>query len=96
LAFRAGGFSGGRTFVLDPGEVAGTTALTLAVHDVGGREIWSRTVAPARDGVRTVTWDGHRTAGGPAPAGVYLLRVKAVRDGKTVSLSERAVSIRSL
>lgn len=93
LAFRAGGFSGGRTFVLDPADMAGTTALTFAVHDVGGREIWSRTVAPARDGVRTVRWDGRTAAGSQAPAGVYLLRVKAVRDGKMVSLSERAVSI---
>jgi PKD repeat protein len=49
-------------------------AVSFAVLDVQGREVWS---APSRDyaaGRWTLNWDG-RTAQGPASPGVYLLRV---------------------
>lgn len=51
------------------------------VHDVAGREVWRSPAAARGAGRWTLQWDGTTGAGAPAPAGVYLLRVRT--DGAT-------------
>jgi len=53
-----------------------TADVELEVVDVHGARVWSerRVGVPAGDHV--VAWDGHRTGGAPAPAGVYYARVR--------------------
>jgi hypothetical protein len=58
----------------DAGRLAG--GARLEVLDATGRRVWSRE-APA--GRASFVWRGERDAGGRAPAGVYLARVRDVR-----------------
>ena len=48
----------------------------LAVVDAAGRRIWTRTLA---SGSTAITWRGERDLGGPAPPGVYFVRIEDER-----------------
>ena len=45
----------------------------LEILDAGGRHVWGRDLSP---GSSSVTWDGAREGGGPAPAGLYFARAE--------------------
>src|SRR5690606_16275322 len=41
-------------FTLTPEALASTEALTMTISDLQGRTVWSKTVNPAKDGVREI------------------------------------------
>jgi hypothetical protein len=64
---------------------AGTEA-TLSIFDVGGRHV--RTFRPGivAAGRHRETWDGRDARGAPAPAGVYLCRLRAGGTERAIKL----------
>jgi hypothetical protein len=46
----------------------------LAIHDVAGRLVWSRSLAGLGEGTQSVLWDGRDVEGREVPAAVYLVR----------------------
>src|SRR5690606_21963113 len=68
-------------FTLTPEALASTEALTMTITDLQGRAVWSKTVNPARDGVREIRWNGTNTTGRAVSAGVYMVRVSTVNGG---------------
>jgi hypothetical protein len=62
-------------------ELPSASRVAWTVHDVAGREVWRSPVAAHGAGRWTLRWDGTTSAGTPAPAGVYLVRVRT--DGAT-------------
>jgi hypothetical protein len=95
FVMRVSGSSRPYTFAIAPAAVTTTEALTMSISGLDGRTIWIRTVNPARDGVREVSWNGHLTNGGQAPAGMYTVRVTAVSGGKTQSFIENTVTLKA-
>lgn len=81
------------TFVLPASDVASTDEMTMAVSDVWGRTVWSKTVQPARHG-RELTWNGKASNGRAVSAGMYVVRVSLLSGGKKVELSEKTISIK--
>ena len=71
-------------------ELPGPSVVEWAVHDVQGRAVWREAVRPYGPGHWTLAWDGRTRAGSPAPAGVYLVRV---RVGDT-EFTRRVVRVR--
>jgi glucose/arabinose dehydrogenase len=69
-----------------PSPVRGTASLALAlpraaevefsVHDLQGRRIWGQALREYPPGEPVLTWEGRLDAGGEAPPGIYLARVK--------------------
>ncbi len=57
--------------------LARPTPVELEIHDVRGRLIRSWTAALVDSGSREYFWDGRDANGRPAPAGLYLVRVRA-------------------
>lgn len=58
-------------------DLPGPARVAWSVHDVAGRELWSGPGAERGAGRWTLTWSGATASGAPAPAGVYLVRVRA-------------------
>lgn len=71
------------TFALTEEAMKSTSALTMSITDIHGRTVWSKTVNPSKDRAREVTWNGVSSSGRAVAAGVYMVRVSAVNDGKT-------------
>ncbi len=71
------------TFALTEEAMKSTSALTMSITDIHGRTVWSKTVNPSKDRAREVTWNGVSSTGRAVAAGVYMVRVSAVNDGKT-------------
>lgn len=69
------------TFLLSQDAVRSTEAFTLSILDAYGRTVWARTVNPAKDGTRELTWTGRNASGQAASAGVYLVRVTTQGGG---------------
>jgi hypothetical protein len=63
--------------------------VTVSVADLSGRSVWSKEVN-ARDGVRELIWDGKAKDGRAVSAGMYMVRVTAVENGRSVTVSEKA------
>jgi flagellar hook assembly protein FlgD len=59
----------------------------LAIYDVRGRLLRSLVNAPQAPGTRRVQWDGRDGFGQPAPAGVYLCRMRAPGYTRTQKLT---------
>jgi hypothetical protein len=55
-------------------ELPRAASVSFSVHDLQGRTIWSGT-REETPGRALLKWDGADQRGGPAPAGVYLMRV---------------------
>jgi|GEM_PF-1711237 len=53
------------------------TNMDLGIYDARGRLIRSWTAASAAIGTREYFWDGKEATGRPAPAGLYLVRVRS-------------------
>jgi hypothetical protein len=51
--------------------------------DMQGRSVWSKTVNPAKDGTRELSWNGVSSTGRAVSAGVYMVRVSTVNGGNT-------------
>lgn len=67
--------------------------VTLAVHDVSGREVRGIRLRGLGAGAHTQVWDGRDDRGRPVPAGVYFLRVSGAgetRIRKLVRIGEEA------
>ncbi len=90
----AGFFSGEGTFALSPASIANTERLTLTVSDVWGRTVWSKTVHPARDGSRALSWNGTSLTGSNVAPGMYMVRATVVNGGKTSHHVQRMISVR--
>ncbi len=77
LMFNVGRFTRSYTFEL-PENVAGSTErLTMLIMDVKGKAVWSKSIVPSETG-RSITWNGTSSAGTPASAGIYFVRVATV------------------
>lgn len=72
------------TFVLTEEAIKSTESFTLSIVDAWGRTVWSQGAHPARDGTRTLTWNGRTSAGHPAAPGVYVVRV-STKTGATAT-----------
>jgi hypothetical protein len=58
--------------------------VTVTVHDLAGRLVWSAGEQACEAGPRSVRWHGQGRGGEPAASGTYLVRVRA-DDGAAVS-----------
>jgi hypothetical protein len=80
------------SFVLSQEAIESTEAFTLAILDAWGRTVWSKTVNPAKDGLRELTWNGRNTSGQTAAAGVYLVRVTTQGKGTTTNYIQKTLN----
>jgi hypothetical protein len=64
-------------------ELATDETLELTLYDLTGREVRSLARSSFAAGAHDVAWDGLDSAGHPAPAGVYLARLKGPRTQVT-------------
>ena len=81
-------------FTLTPEAMASTDALTMTITDLQGRTVWSKSVNPAKDGVREIRWNGTNTTGRAVSAGVYMVRVSTVNGGVTTDLIKPATNMK--
>jgi flagellar hook assembly protein FlgD len=61
----------------------------LDLYDVHGRLVCTLVDGPRSAGTHLARWDGHDTAGTPAAAGIYFLRLEAAggtRNGRIALL----------
>ncbi len=79
------------TFVLSQDAIASTDAFTMTISDVWGRTVWSRTVHPARDGSRELTWNSRNTSGQVVSSGMYVVRVTMQNGANATNFIERTV-----
>jgi hypothetical protein len=82
------------TFEISPLALANTQRLTMTIRDSRGRTVWSRSLNPSRSQVREITWDGKSNGGSQAAAGMYLVHVSVVRNGRETRLMERSVTLK--
>ena len=54
-----------------------TERVQLAIFDIAGRQVWSKTLSDASTGSHEVAWDGRASNGAPASSGVYMYRLSA-------------------
>ena len=59
----------------------------LAVHDVTGRRVRTLVSARLAAGPHRTGWDGLDDRGGPAASGVYLVRLRAGEETRTLKLT---------
>jgi hypothetical protein len=64
-------------------ELAADETLELTLYDLSGRQVRSLAKAAFVAGPHDVAWDGLDNAGRPAPAGVYMARLKGPRTQAT-------------
>jgi hypothetical protein len=64
--------SGAVSFALDLPDPA---RVSVSVHDLLGRRVWSEPEREYESGRWTLRWDGRTSAGGQAPTGLYMARV---------------------
>jgi hypothetical protein len=67
----------------------GAGAVSIRIHDLAGRLVWSRDLADLAPGSLSIEWDGRDNDGARAPGAVYLARVRdadGVRGFKLVRL----------
>jgi flagellar hook assembly protein FlgD len=57
--------------------VARVAPVAVDIYDARGRLVRSWTAASVETGTREYYWDGHDSAGRPAPTGLYLVRVRS-------------------
>jgi hypothetical protein len=75
-----------------PAEVAAVTEeLTMTIIDVHGKKVWSKTVNPAANNIRELSWDGRNTAGLKVSAGMYVVRINAVANGQSFESQGKGV-----
>ena len=60
-----------------------STAVRMTVVDVSGKRVRTLIAGERPAGIQTVVWDGRAESGGPLPAGVYFLNLKA--EGRTAN-----------
>jgi len=53
------------------------TGVTLAIYDIGGRQVRVVSDGAWPAGVHTLAWNGRGASGEPAPSGIYLARLRA-------------------
>jgi hypothetical protein len=92
LVFRVTG-KGGYSFDLPASLAQQTDRVTLTIVDAWGRAVWSRSVEPARTGIREVVWDGKAAYGMQVSAGMYVARLSVTRNGKVSHLQEQSVTL---
>jgi len=71
-----------------------TERLTLSIVDAWGRTIWSKSVNPAKDKLTEVAWNGRSANGRVASAGMYVVRISVLNQGKTTNYTRRSVTLR--
>jgi hypothetical protein len=69
-----------------------TENVTVTISDLSGRQIWSKGVDP-RSGIRELAWDGRDNSGRLVAGGMYMVRVSATGEGKTSTVTNKAVSL---
>jgi hypothetical protein len=79
-------------FTLTPEAAASTEALTMTISDMYGRTVWSNTVNPKREGTTKIVWNGRATTGRAVSAGVYIVRVSALKGGVTSDFIQKAAT----
>src|SRR5262245_3024826 len=57
-------------------ELPRTARVEFSVHDLQGRRVWGSGPREYPPGEPVLTWGGRIDAGGPAPPGIYLARIK--------------------
>ncbi|WP_114955017.1 flagellar hook assembly protein FlgD [Sphingosinicella terrae] len=71
----------------------GASSVEASIVDASGRTVSTRTLDASADSGRFV-WDGSLTSGGTAPAGAYMLQLKATdASGATVPVTIRSVGV---
>lgn len=70
-----------RTHTILPLTLDRPAEVQVEVIDVLGRRIWHAPANQLPNGPHTLTWDGTTTAGGAAPAGLYLIRLRIGPEG---------------
>ncbi len=92
LMFNVGRFTRSYTFEL-PENVAGSTErLTMVILDVKGKAVWSKSIVPSETG-RSITWNGTSSAGTPASAGIYFVRVATLSPSGKVEAVQGGVRL---
>ncbi len=94
FAIHMTGAMNGYSFVLSPEAIASTEAFTMSISDIWGRTVWSKTVHPARDNTRELSWNGRNTSGQQVSAGMYLVRVSTLSGGTATNFVQKTVSTR--
>ena len=73
-----------------PAEVAAVTEeLSMTIIDVHGKTVWSKTVNPAANNIRELTWNGRTTAGVKVAAGMYVVRINAIANGQSFEATRK-------
>lgn len=93
--FRVSGVEKPYSFMLPAGASA-TEQVTMRITDVWGRNVWTRTVRPNANGTATeVVWTGRTKTGLLASAGMYVVRVSVLNDGKVTEYVQKSVTLKS-
>jgi hypothetical protein len=90
FSFRVTGKVGSSYSLRIPTAFGTAEQVTVSVADLSGRVVWSQSIDP-RAGIRELSWSGKAANGRAVPAGMYLVRVSAVKDGKTMEVSDKTV-----
>ena len=78
-----------------PAGIEGTEQVTMRIVDMWGRTVWDKTVRPdATEAALEVTWNGRSSNGRLASAGIYVVRVTVLNEGKAVNYTRKSVTLR--
>ena len=93
--FRVSGVEKPYTFQI-PAGLTTTELVTMRITDVWGRTVWTKSVRPNEiRGASEVVWNGRTTTGMLASAGMYVVRVTVLTDGKTTQYIQKSVTLKS-
>ncbi|HLU69359.1 MAG TPA: putative Ig domain-containing protein, partial [Fibrobacteria bacterium] len=93
--FRVSGVEKPYAFVL-PAGAATTEKVTMLITDVTGRTVWTKAVRPNTNGTATeVVWTGRTSSGMLASAGMYVVRISVLDNGKTTEYVRKSVTLKS-
>ncbi len=91
LVFRVTGRQREYAFRIPAGEPS--AEITMTIVDIHGRAVWSATVRPGTHAPTEISWDGRTSTGGHVSAGLYVVHVTQLRDGKRIRHTQRAISL---
>jgi hypothetical protein len=82
------------TYRMPASVAAATEELTMTIVNVHGKRVWSKTINPADTRVNELTWDGRNLSGTKVAAGMYIVRIAAKMNGKTITSEHKGVNLK--
>jgi hypothetical protein len=80
-------------FAIPAAAVAGTEQITMTISDLYGRTVWTHAMRPDSKN-REITWNGRTTSGRQASAGMYIVHLDVLVDGKSTRAVDKGVTLK--